>query len=342
MILYINRQNIESYVQSYDANTELYNRCNTMLKRHFDIHVDCSDEELVSSEECMAWLNSLLDGRGDSLSFSNGSPDDMPITRPVDASTFPDATTIDAHSAVYLLDENVDALSDKGNYLVGGLGEELQVLSRLLIGDVDDQYTRSLPLRRHFVTGNWDALNQSVLPCSDIVISDAYILSNSVLYAKNLYAYIQKLTKDLYTSRVNIVIFCLKETNYCGSMHSPNWSSVRSDLKHLLSADYIDANITFVAPDSEKVFQEHDRTVFTNYVYYAPGACLNFFSRSGTLTSNGRHFDIKSIAKVGYLEEAKDFLADMQKLITDIESGTKSGYIDKDTSPNLCNFLTIS
>lgn len=342
MILFINRQNIESYVQSYEANTDKYNRCNTMLKRHFDIHVDCSDEELASSAECMTWLTSLLDGRGSSCTFSNGLPDDMPITRPIDSNTFPDATTSNAHSAVYLLDENVDSLIDRGNYLVGGLGDELKVLSRLLIGDVDDQYTCSLPLRRYFSTGNWSALDNTALPCSDIIISDAYILSNATLYSNNLYAFIRKLTKDLFTSRVNIVIFCLKETDYHGVMHSPNWSNVRRDIKQLLSNDDIDATITFVAPDSERVFQEHDRTVFTNYIYYAPGACLNFFSSTGNLTSNGRHFVVKSIAKTSYKDEARDFLDDMQKLIADIESGARSGIIDKDTYPKLCNFLTIS
>lgn len=339
MRLYIDRDNVESFVQSYDSNTDLYDRCNTMLKRHFDIHVNCTDEELVSSEECMSWINSLLDGRETSHKFSNGLKSDMPICRPIVSSTFPDNTEREFHSSVYLLNEDVDLLIEKGNYLVGGVGDELKTLSSLLIGDEDDQYSLSLEPIKKFFYGGWSVLNKSTLPSSDIIISDAFILSNKSLYEKNLYAFIETISTNICASSLNIVIFCLKETEYDKKTISPDWQVIRQEIKNKLSKNAIDTSVTFVAPENSKEFEEHDRTVFTNYIYYAPGACLNFYSSAGDFSSRGRHFEIKSLSKTSNMEAACVYLDDMQNLVDAISDGTKAGYIDKDKCSRLSNYI---
>lgn len=310
------------------------------------MHLNVSKEAFASSKLCMEWATTLLDGRGKNLIHFD-APGSIFPERPIAANTFGDSFDENTADAVYLLNENVDLLIDKGNYIVGGVGDEMATLSRLLIGDVDDQYTKSFTLKKHFTTGNWSALDSTVLPCSDIIISDAYVLSNFTLYEKNIVSFIHKLTKHVYNSKVNVVIFCLKETQYSDKKDNtlkqvtPCWDKIREQIKKKLAEDNVEANVTFVALANTKIFGEHDRTVYTNYAFYVPGACLNFFNSLGELTSNGRYFVVKSKAKTGYREEADLFLSDMQELINKVSSDAQNGEIIKDNSPKLSNFLTF-
>lgn len=343
MRLYIDKGNIESFVQSAASRPNEFEKCNLMLKKHFDMQLNLSKQDFAQSELCMSWANTLLDGRGKNLIHLNAPTNIFP-SRPINTTTFGDGFNEQQNSSVYLLEDSaiVSTLEAKGNYIVGDTGKEIDTLLQLMIGDDDELYTQSLPLQQHFATGNWNGLNNSVLPCADIIISDSYILSNPSLYAKNLIGFLNKITDLVGQSHINIVIFCLFETEYRGAMQSPNWSNVRNNIKYELGLVHIDASVTFVAPMTERDFEEHDRTVCTNYLYYVPGASLNFYDPRGNFTTRGRHFHVQSMAKSQHHDEALAFIHDMQTLINEIESGVKNGIIDKDPSPKLSNFLHFS
>ena len=340
MRLYIDRNNLESFAQSAASMPDEFEKCNMMLKKHFDMHLNLSVQDFAQSEICMNWVNTLLDGRGNNQIHLNAPLNVFP-PRPINTNTFGDGFDEQQNSSVYLLEDNAVAstLEAKGNYIVGEVGKEIDTLLQLIIGDEDELYTQSLPLQRHFSAGNWTGLNNSILPCTDIIISDSYILSNPSLYTKNIVGFLKKITTKVVSAHVNIVIFCLKETDNHGAMQSPNWTNVRNYIKNELGQAQIDASVTFVAPLTEGDFEEHDRTVCTNYLYYVPGATLNFYNSQGNLTTRGRHFHVQSMAKSQHHDEALAFIHDMQTLINDISSGAKNGLIDKDTSPKLSNFL---
>lgn len=342
MRLYVDKKNIESLMMSAASDQARFEACNMMLKKHFDMRLNFTLQDFSRSELCMMWGNTLLDGRG--INHINFSSDSNPVfpPRPLDVNSFDKNFVAEDSSSVYLLDEKeVSTISNKGNYLIAGIGDELNTLSKLMIGDEDNKYTQSLPLRTQFVSGNWGALDNFILPCSDIIISDSYILSNQNLIANNLISLLIKLTGRINNSSVNIVIFCLKEIRCRQNMIEPNWSSIRSQIKERLNDIGIVSNITFVALQDEREFGEHDRTAWSNYLLYIPGTTFNFYNQQGVLTTRGRYFHVHSSAYTEYYNEASDYIADMQKIIDDIDSGIKSGMIEKDSANELSRILTI-
>ena len=44
-----------------------FEKCNLMLKKHFDMHLNLSKDDFAQSELCMSWANTLLDGRGKNI-----------------------------------------------------------------------------------------------------------------------------------------------------------------------------------------------------------------------------------------------------------------------------------
>lgn len=344
MRLYIDKKNIESLMISASSDPGRFDACNMMLKKHFDMRLNLTLQDFSCSELCMMWGNTLLDGRGaNNINFCSDSNPVFP-SRPINADSFDQNFDTEESLSVFLLDENeVPTLAHKGNFLIAGPGEELDTLSRLMIGDDDNKYTQSLPLRTEFANGNWDGLDNSILPCSDIIISDPYILSNSGLLHNNLISLLKKLTEKVRNSSVNIVIFCLKETRDRSQnmMVQPNWSVIRSQIKRVLSSIGIVSKVTFVAPNDEVEFGEHDRTAFTNYLLYIPGSTFNFYNLQGLLTSRGRHFHVHCSAHSDYYKEAVDFISDMQRIVDEIHNGAKAGVIVKDVALKLSNVLNI-
>lgn len=343
MRLYIDKRNIESLMKSASSDPVRFDACNMMLKKHFDMRLNLTLHDFSSSELCMMWSNTLLDGRGaNNIHFCSDSNPVFP-PRPIDTASFDQNFDAEESSSVFLLDENeVLELAHKGNFLIAGPGEELDTLSRLMIGDEDNRYIQSLPIKTHFSDGNWSGLDNAVLPCSDIIISDSYILSNKKLLNNNLISLLMELTERVRNSAVNIIIFSLKETeDHEHNKIEPEWASVRHYIKKALKDIGIDARVTFVAPASETEFGEHDRTAFTNYLYYMPGATLNFYNSRGALTTRGRHFHVQSSAHSEFYQEAVSFIADMQKIVDEIHNGTKAGIIEKDVALKLSNVLNI-
>lgn len=346
MKLYIDKKNIESFVLSAKTSIQEFNLCNNMLKKHFDMHLNVSKEEFFDSPLCMAWSNSLLEGCGegkrDIIHFDG--PNNIFPHRPINPTYFSNGFDMEQHMAVYLLDDkDVSPLREHGNYIVGGVGYETETLHQLIIGDEDQLYTQELPLKKHFSQGNWEGLNESILPCSDIIISDPYILSNKSLYSTNLIPLLQKISQQVVYTSVNIVIFCLSSTtDKKGNVYAPIWSDVRNLIKDKLNQVDIEANVTFVAAATEKDFGEHDRTLCTNYMLYTPGKGFNIYDTQGKLTENGRYFHVHSSAKSEHFSDVLNYIADMQSLIDDIENSRKTGIIEKDSAPKLSNFLHFS
>ena len=343
MRLYIDKGNLESYVLSAKSNTQDFALCNKMLKKHFDMHLNMSLEDFAGSQLCMTWGNTLLDGNGNNIIHFDTQANIRPI-RPFNANTFNTNFDKEDYSAVFLLEnESTAILEEHGNYLVGSIGQEIKTLKKLIIGDEEELYSQTLmPIEKFFAAGEWEGLNNSILPCSDIIIADSYLLSNPKLYNTNLIALLRKVTKHVVYSNVNIVIFCLPTKDKNGDLVYPDYGYIRDLIKSELGKLDIEAIVTFVTSDSEKDFEEHDRTLCTNYIYYTPGPGFTIYDSQGKLTTRGRAFHVHSCAKGQHFLATLDFINDMQSLISDIESGNKKGRIDKDNDSKLCNFLHFS
>lgn len=325
MNLYIDQRNFESFLstQKNEDNKESFDQCNRMLKKHLNVHLNMKIEDFRLSHACMAWANAFLDGHGAHNSFYFGK-DDTITNAGGDINS-------EQLSSIYLLDNSlVDTLQKEGNVMASGVGGEIDTLKGLQVGLDDDQlYTRELRIKKDFAS-NWEGLNGTLLPCSDIVIIDPYILSNPVLYNTNIYALLRKLAEKVFNTSLNIVIVCLSETlnNKTKKLQKPNFDEVRRQIKEFFKDEkQVNVNVSFVAPQSQNDLEEHDRSILTNYLLFNPGPTLNFYNSKGELTTNGRYFTTYSLAMLQHEEEAYELLCDMQQLIDDIGVGKKNGVI---------------
>ena len=336
MNVYIDKKNLESFISS--ADNEYFESCNRMLKKYLNVHINMSVEEFAQSAACMAWANMFLHGHGENNAFYFRKNEAIFEERPI-LKEIIERFDKEKRSVIYLLDDPyVDEMHEKGNLIASGQ-KEVETLHRLHIGEDEDQcYSRSMNLERDFRM-KWEGIDNIALPCSDIIISDPYILCNPGLYDKNLYALLRRMAKGLHDTRLRIVIISLKET--------PNWKSaplncnkIRKIIKKLLKDKTIEAQVSFILPHSSKDFGEHDRTILTNYVLYNSGATLNYYNSKGQLTTHGRYFTAYSLAFPKFEQMARDFLKDMQQLMYDIQKGEKQGEIlsDGENPSNLLAF----
>lgn len=338
MNLYIDKRNFESFLsaQTSEDKKEVFTQCNRMLKKHLTVHLNMNIEDFRLSHACMAWANNFLDGHGSKNGFY--------FDKAECATNLSEQWNTEQLSSIYLLDNaEIDMLQKEGNVIASGVGGEIDILKKLQVGFDDDQlYTRQLRIKRDF-QNRWDGLDDTTLPCSDIVIIDAYILTNPTLYITNLFALLRKLADKVCNTSLNIVIICLQETinNKTKTLQKPCFDEVRRQIKEFfIKEKHVNAKVSFVAAQSQYDFEEHDRSILTNYLLCNSGPSLNFYNSKGELTTNGRYFTTCSLAMIQHEETAHELLYDMQKLIDDIDIGKKNGVIlpDGEYPSNLLKF----
>ena len=174
------------------------------------------------------------------------------------------------------------------------------------------------------------------------MLCDAYILSFTDRYEQNIIAFLDRIFSEALGSTLKVTIFCLK--TFQKVKNGPECDLDFNMIRKHIQNHFIDKSldITFVALKRKDELGEHDRTVVTNYMHYIPGATLNFFDNSGKLISDGRYFNVRSLAYRQYMKLAFRFVEDMQKLINDIISGKKDGVINHGSRSIPSHYLTFS
>lgn len=343
MRLYIDKENIKSFLKLYKENRANCYPCLKMIKKYFKIYFNISRKDFYSDEVCKIFANYLTMGANGDINHSYlGDSGHKEIRRPINVVDFNNEVFGEDASSVYLLDDpNIEKLEDSGNFLVGKVGREMDVLSRLMIGEDEEMlYELKLsPIEDYFNNKLWSGLDKVPMPCSDIIIVDSFLLQNSKLYSNNIVSLLDKLTEEVRASKVNIVLFCLKDNNPQDPVY---YNDVINLIKYEFSKVYVDASVSIVVLDKKDEFKNHDRKIFTNYLYYESGPTLNFYDSNGVLTTYGDQFTVNSLVYTKHYTIATKFLDRMQNLITSIKNRSKSGSIYNDGTPISSHYLTFS
>lgn len=287
------------------------------------------DELLEDSDEnemIKDWMKSCTDGF-DTESWHWGCV--FPL-RPIKSNVAKTFTPLQ-HSAVYLInDEKLSLLKDKHQYLVSDFGEEIEVLAQLWFDD--RQYTKNIFPK----LDSWAKLMDYQSPCSDIIICDQYIIMNENLLDFNLYELLLQLCYSSAQSKMNIVIFTLKESN---GRRCVDCSILKNKIQQILEEKTgLKPNVAIITGSSQKL-GEHDRTIFTNYKLYNSGDSFNYFDSKGSKITDGRFFHVHSLVSKDNESTACLFLKDMQILYDNIKN-TAPDNIYKETACK-CNYLVL-
>lgn len=302
-------------------------KCNEVLLSAFNLcfTFDKSDIQKAKKEvrhNFDLWLKTATKNR-------NGKKNDWNIEfpqRPVHKS-FHASFSTDMLSSIYMLDgEDVKEWAETGCLLVAEKGKELETIKKLQICNT------FIPTKQFRIRdmSDWTILGENSTPCTDIIIVDQYLFSQSELeYELNSYSLVGELCKWAKSTPINIVFFTLKEYKDGEQYQDVPFRTIERKLKdNLYQQIGMEPNITFVILPAQK---QHDRTILTNYKMYTSGDSFKYFKDGAnvSLCTHGEWMYISSLYDDGVLQNAQDFICDLQKIIDDVKGGLMSIRGDK-------------
>jgi hypothetical protein len=335
MNIYIDKPNLLSIVHS--VKKENYSDCMRMLKENFRLFFTFSKQDIENLEQddkkdVKLWFAQMTTGIKSGDKKSDAWESDFPA-RPLDISKFNSQQL----SSVYCLsrdsDPKMQARIQDGGLIIACEGQEIEVLSSLFFDSF--QFTKDI----FDEVSSWADMGKYMSPCTDVVITDQYLLSSPEIYQQNIYSLLHILGSKSNNSKVNVIIFTLK-SNYNKETKTdfvPDWDEIYTKIRSC-AGKHSSFNVTFVTASKETI-EEHDRTIFTNYKMFASGDTYNYFNSNGEKITKGRWLHVHSTAIKNNESKAVKFLQDMQSIIGEIEKKGNDKLIIKD---KISNFLTFS
>lgn len=334
MRVYIDQSNLLSFFSSNEHPN--YGDALRMLKSQCDLYLNFSKDVLLKDESLRAIIVQLTSGSKDSpkprLSDTIFPP------RPLKSNFNTELNDKNDLTAVYLLDdEKVSKVQDKGYLLVGGVGEEVDTLSKLFYEDY--QFSKSFTPKRDMP--HWNALQETILPCTDIVIVDRYVFSDEGLLDYNLHAFLSELGGNFQGKKVKIVIFTSLQQEGKGAdgkkfYFTPDWNALKSGIKAYLQKVFnATSSVTIVAL---RRVEEHDRTIFANYNNSFSGDSLNYYNSKWEVITNGRNYAVHSHGLRQHLVNGFYFIDDMQTVLNKLTSQRDKECIIGDKKSSFLHF----
>ena len=298
MKVYFDKENLVSYISNKQSEDKTsFSR--EMLKRKCKILFTFPKDEVVDNEKVKMWLTTMSDGMRKDMSWNVNYPD-----RPLKANSLI-KKGIDALQSVYLLnDDNVKEIQDKGIVLIGGIGEELNVLSSLWF--VDMQYIKDIFEK----VNKWDDILPYTSPTSDIIIIDNYLVHTEELIECNLIKILKTLCYYSSNQKLNIVLFVEKDDKRLRDYYENLKEKIEKVVKGKTS---ISPNVAIVAAP-KSIIGEHDRTILTNYKMFVSGDSWNYFDSRNKKITKGRHLTVQSLVDDDVKKKADKLLEDMRQV----------------------------
>lgn len=331
MEVYIDKTNLKSMIAS--GSHPMFRDSMRMLKHKFDIKFNF-DKSAISKEQdsdIRQWMTTMVDGAGsNNISYLACLFPERPLKSNMQISFSKEQL-----SALYLLDdEKVEQIKKMGCFLIASLGEEIDILSHLII--VGSDYSFDKKIRLQDMT-SWCDFNDHISPCSDIIFIDQYILCDQGICQYNIYSLLKTLVRYV-KAKINIVIIT-KRTLYdkkTKMSFEPNWEEIKKEIKNTVyTITAVKPNVTFVLPPTD--IGEHDRTIFTNYRRIYSGDTFNYFDSSGNIISKGKEVHLCSMADKDNYEMGFSLLNDVQDIISN-SLARNSDLILGDKKSNYLNF----
>ena len=263
-----------------------------MLKRNLNLNFLFSKADALSDPTIQNWVKELTYG---SITPKPNWESDYPDPE-IELSL--DHVTVDRLCAVYLLDDEKPQ-SIAGAMLVSNCGHELETLSQLFVNEEIQEFEyEPAPTQ----IGSWNNLGSYTAPCTDILISDRYIMSRESLLTRNLYQIIKTLVRRTHDLSINIVIF-VEHNSIDSNIDLDRVSDIiKESVEGIVGKE---PNVTFVLcphHPGQPVF--HDRLILTNYRAITSGDSFNYFNEQGHVRTTGYGITISSLAKrCNYVQE---------------------------------------
>lgn len=314
MNLYIDKENLLSFIHSRKDNDDSYHDCERLIARQLGLIFNFSKKEILQDELILTWIKSLSEGRGFKEEEDKFTDSKFP-ERPVKSNCYINFNKQQL-SAVYLInDEKAQSLIDKKALLVGKVGEELETL-KSLFSDNDYDLDRVYDIQNNF--SSWEQLDKDnhFLPCTDILIVDSYLFnSQDELLEANIYKLISLIVSEVRGKKVNIVIVTQEKLR---DNYRPDYDKILRDIITLIKKQTkASPHITVIFSNIEN--RKHDRFILTNYKLFRSGDSFCYFDSKGNKITKGDFLDVNSLAKWRNHQLANNLIDSVQKIYDNVK-----------------------
>lgn len=291
MNAYIEIDSLRSLISQ--RSDDRYDECMRMLKRNLNLNFSFSKSDALSDPSIQPWIIGLTTG-----AMAKKPVWDCNYPDPVDELSLDKIKSIDQLCAVYLLDDEKPQSLSKA-MLVSCRGRELDTLSQLYVNkEIQEFEYEPDPIQ----IGSWKNLREYTAPCTDILISDRYILSRKSLLGRNLYQIICTLVRRTRNLPINIVLF-VEHNSIASDIDLDDVSdTIKESVEDIVG---VEPRVTFVlCPQRPGRPVFHDRLILTNYRAITSGDSFNYFNEQGNVRTTSYGINISSLAKrSNYVQE---------------------------------------
>lgn len=291
MDLYIDKENLRSFLNFRDK--EEFDDCLRMLRRQLHLVYNMDKTDVKNDSELLPWILKIGEGRGKSEETDTFLAEKFPM-RPIKSNSYNNWSRRCLLSAYLIDDFDISKLKNRGCVLLGDVGEELSILTKLFCGH-DYEYHHLYDLRKNFLSWEQLTYDNQLLPCTDIVISDRYLFNNQQeLVQYNLSRLLTALANNV-KNRIDVVVYTLYDKKGGGLIGFGEKNATKIITDTLYTVTGIKPNVTFVCSNDSKNIL-HDRFVITNYRLLRSGDSFIYFNTKGERISNGTSLDVDSLA----------------------------------------------
>jgi hypothetical protein len=321
MDLYIDKENLISLMKQH-AHEMFYDTIQA-LKRNINLKMNFNQAQGLDSEEISTFLKFFTTGN---LTHQTYSGDLVFPKRPLrsNSSNSFDKTQL---SSIYLVDDpDCHRLINAGSVVIGGVGSEIDTLSKAFLTTPEAHYDKELRIGSPQFA-SWDRLYDFITPITDILIIDPYILKNNEsspdILDVNLYKILEILCHHSRVKVCIVIVYNPDHVNY-------DLQTVRDNIKNRL-APLLEKQpcVTLIS-----TYKEHDRTIITNYRRIT-GNTFAYWDSRGRRITKGKEIWIRSLARRDYHENMLEAIEDIQSII-DNAPDDKSFFGDRES--NFLNF----
>lgn len=174
---------------------------------------------------------------------------------------------------------------------------------------------------------SWSDMQKRLLPFTDVLLVDNYILSNDFRIKDNL----EKIMIEL--DKASTVSYNFTLVTYAGDpVNELNIKDSYKRLQDIKIKNKLKANISLVI--TTRLEKEHDRCIIMNYLMIDSGHTFNYFdSRNNVIPKTTISFN--SLCETDVFNTAKDVLKDISTSISDMRKKDCEKYISGNLKNNL-------
>ena len=275
------------------------------------------------------WITTMADGRSNGIVWL----EERFPKRPLSVDTVKNFSKEELMAIYLLQDDMLSDLSGKGVLLMGSVGDELKVLSKLYINRTDNDFCNIYNVQSGKFS--WAVLDESIFPCAEIILVDRYVFTvkcrnedeedykekKSKIFELNLFPILRWACLRNKTSRMNIIVFTQVDMRVKGKDVEKETESNVDLIKKNVLGFRCAVNVTIILCPKNQY--EHDRFLITNYLRLKSGDSFKYFGLDEEgkmkLQTHGAELDVACLASRSVYKNTMSVLQRGQDIINGLQ-----------------------